>query len=142
MEKKIDQRAHRRFQVRIGAGAALNESKMGAITNISRGGLAFSYIDIGGEHEKDRQVRPELSIVHEEGFALENIPCTILGEGSSPSQNLFGSSNINQCHIQFGQLTPEQKSQLENFLDNFTDNPSTRHLRGSTILIDKNCPAG
>ena len=123
MKKQPDQRTHPRFQVRIGVGAALGETKIGAITNISRGGLALSCFDFRGEDEKGWRGPPELSIVHEEGFSLKNVPCKILGD-CSPSQ-VFFDSNINQCHIQFGELTPEQKSQLENFLDYFTDKPIT-----------------
>jgi hypothetical protein len=127
MKKKADQREHNRFKVRTGAGAALNESKIGAIANISRGGLALTYIDLGDEDKKGRQGPPQISIVHEDGFSLENVPCKILGEDGSPSQNLYSSVNINQCRIQFGQLTPEQKAQLENFLNYFTDSPIPKH---------------
>jgi len=127
MKKKADQRVHRRFKVRTGAGAALNESKIGAIANISRGGLSLSYIDLGDENKKDVQAAPQLSIVHEEGFSLENVPCKILEENNSTTQNLYSSVNINQCRIQFGQLTPEQNAQLENFLNHFTDSPIPKH---------------
>jgi len=123
MKKQTEQRTYLRFQVRTGVGAALGETKIGTIANISRGGLALSCFDCGGEDEKDWRDPSELSIVHEEGFSLKNVPCKILGV-CSPTQNLIGSS-INQCHIQFGELTPEQKSQLENFLDYFTDKPIT-----------------
>ena len=123
MGKKDDQREHHRFKVRTGAGAVLNESKFGAIANISRGGLALSYIDLGSEDKKGRQGPAQLSIVHEDGFSLENVPCQILGEDRSPSQNLYSSVNINQCRLKFGQLSPEQKAKLENFLNYFTDSP-------------------
>lgn len=123
MKKQTDQRKHCRFKVRTGVGAALNESKMGAIANISRGGLALSYIDLGSEDNKGPQGPPQISIVHEDGFSLENVPCRILGEDSFTPPNLYSSININQCRIQFGQLTPEQKAKLENFLNYFTDSP-------------------
>ena len=119
MKKQPDQRTYRRFQVRTGVGAALGESKIGTIANISKGGLALSCFDCRGEDAKGWRGPSELSIVHEEGFSLENVPCKIIGECSS-TQNVF-SSSINQCHIQFSELTPEQKSQLEDFLDYFTD---------------------
>jgi hypothetical protein len=123
MKKKADQREHHRFKVQTGAGAALNESKMGAIANISRGGLALNYIDLGGEDKKGRPDLPRISIVHEDGFSLENVPCKILDEDNSTSPYRYSSVNINHCRIQFGQLTPEQKAQLENFLNYFTDSP-------------------
>jgi hypothetical protein len=119
MNKKLDQRKYPRFQVRTGVGAAVGKTKIGTIANISRGGLALSCFDIMGEDEKGQRGSTELSIVHEEGFSLKKVPCKILGECSS-TQNVFGSS-INQCNIQFSELTPEQKSQIEKFLDQFTN---------------------
>jgi hypothetical protein len=119
MKKKLEQRKYPRFRVRTGVGVAVGETKIGTIANISRGGLALSCFDCMGEDEKGQQGSTELSIVHEEGFSIEKVPCKILGECSS-TKNVFDSS-INQCHIQFSELTPEQKSQLENLLDHFTD---------------------
>jgi len=121
--KQPDQRAYPRFQVRTGVGAALGETKIGTIINISRGGLSLSCFNCNGLNEKGRQCTQELSILHENGFSLKNVPCKILGECSS-TQNTFDQS-IKQCHIQFSELTPEQKSQLEKFLDYFTDKPIT-----------------
>ena len=121
MKKNNDQREYHRFQVRIGVGAALNEKKVGAITNISRGGLALNYIDLNGENKNVRQGPSELSIVQDDGFSLTNVPCQIIGVDKNPSQTPSGSLSINQCHIQFGRLTAEQKSQLEDLLNYFTD---------------------
>jgi hypothetical protein len=103
MKKQTEQRTYPRFQVRTGVGAALGETKIGTIANISRGGLALNCFDCRGEDEKGWRGPPELSIVHEEGFSLKNVPCKIFGE-CSPTQNVFGSS-INQCHTQFSELT-------------------------------------
>ena len=53
-EKPIERRKHKRFQAQEGAYALLkdNSSKLGQIKNISKGGLAFSYIVNGGQvHE-------------------------------------------------------------------------------------------
>ena len=126
MQERTKQRKQRLFHVRTGVGAALGETKLGTITTISRSGLTVSCFDFSVEGEKGRSGPPdstELSIIHEDGFALHNVPCKILEENCSPSQNYFDSLNINQCCLQFGQLTTAQKSQLEYFLDYFTDKP-------------------
>jgi hypothetical protein len=123
MEKETDKREHHRFQVRIGVGAALNERKVGAIANISRGGLALDYIDLNGRNINVPQGPSELSVVHDEGFSLTNVACQIIGVDKNPSHSPYGSLSINQCHIQFGRLTAEQKSLLEKFLNHFTDKP-------------------
>jgi len=126
MKERTKQRKQRWFHVQTGVGAALGETQLGTIATISRSGLTVSCFDFSVEGEKDRSGLPdsaELSIIHEDGFALHNVPCIILEENCSPSQNYFDSLNINQCRLQFGQLTKAQKSQLEYFLDYFTDKP-------------------
>jgi len=118
-KKRPVQRAYPKFQVLSGVSAALGETKIGAIANISRDGLVLNCFDINGQGEKGRRGSPKLSIFHENGFSLENVPCEILEERSQ-TQNVLGSC-INQYHIQFKELTQEQKSQLEIFLNQFTD---------------------
>jgi hypothetical protein len=135
MEKETDKREHHRFQVRIGVGAALNERKVGAIANISRGGLALNYIDLNGEDKNVHQGPSELNILHDDGFSLKNLPCQIIGVYKNPSHCSYSSLSINLCHIQFGRLTAEQKSQLEKFLDLYTDKPFTSQKKDITFQL-------
>ena len=126
-KKQPEQREYYGFQVRSGVSAALGETKIGTIANISRDGLILSCFDINDQDEKGRRGSPKLSIFHDNGFSLKNVPCKILGERSQ-TQNVLGSS-IKQYHIQFKELTQEQKSLLEKFLDHFTDKPFTSQYR-------------
>jgi hypothetical protein len=123
MKERIKDRKQRRFHVQTGVGAALGETKLGTVTTINKSGLTLSYLDFDDEGEKGRPGAELLTIIHDGGFSLHNIPCKILEQDYSPSQNYSGSLNINQCRLQFGRLTPAQISQLENFLDYFTDRP-------------------
>jgi hypothetical protein len=123
VKKQPDQRAYPRFKVRTGVSTALGETKIGTIADIGRDGLVISCFDLNDQDQQGLRGSSKLSIFHDDGFSLKNIPCKILGE-CSQIQNVSGSS-IKQCHIQFNELTPEQKSQLENFLDHFTDKPFT-----------------
>ena len=121
VKEQPDQRAYPRFKARTGVSAALGETKIGTIAGIGRDGLVLSCFAINDQDEQGRRGSPKFSIFHDDGFSLKNVPCNILGE-CSQIQNVFGSS-IKQCHIQFNELTPEQKSLLEKFLDHFTDKP-------------------
>jgi len=51
MTNQVEQRKHPRFLVGYAAVAALTASKLGKISDISRGGLAFSYIILEDEDE-------------------------------------------------------------------------------------------
>lgn len=51
MTNQVEQRKHPRFLVGYAVVAALTASKLGKISDISRGGLAFSYIILEDEDE-------------------------------------------------------------------------------------------
>ena len=119
MEQEINRRNYHRFQVRAGAIAALNDTKLGTITDISRAGLAFRYIDFGYEEEEDLKELQEVSIVNDAGFALHNVPCKIIKDDFTLPEYPFSSLRMNNCRLQFVQLTVEQQSQLDYFIANF-----------------------
>jgi hypothetical protein len=117
MGQKINRRRHQRSQVGPGAIAALNDTKIGTVENISRGGLAFRYIGFENE-EEDFLVKesPRVSIVNLVGLSLHNLPCKIVAVVTSPPEYPFSSIRNIMCHLQFVRLTPEQKSQLDYFI--------------------------
>ena len=117
--EEVNRRNYHRFQVRAGAIAALNDSKLGTITDISRTGLAFRYIDFGYEEEEDLRELQEVSIVNDAGFALHNVPCKIIKDDYSLPEYPFSSLRMNNCRLQFVRLSAEQQSQLDYFIANF-----------------------
>ena len=119
MEQEVNRRNYHRFQVRVGAIAALNDSKLGTITDISRAGLAFRYIDFGYEEEEDLKDLQEVSIVNDAGFALHNVPCKVIKDDYSLPEYPFSSLRMNKCRLEFVQLTAEQQAQLDYFIANF-----------------------
>jgi hypothetical protein len=119
MEQQANRRNDRRFQVRTGAIAALNDTKLGTITEISRVGLAFRYIDFGYEEEEDLKELQEVSIVNDAGFALHNVPCKVIQDDYSLPEYPFSSLRMNKCLLQFVQLTAEQQAQLDYFIATF-----------------------
>jgi hypothetical protein len=81
MKQEADLRRHRRYRVRSVTVAALNDSKVGVIMDISRAGLAFRYIDFDHGDREPLKGPTEVSIVHDTAdFSLLDLPCTIIRE--------------------------------------------------------------
>ena len=120
MEQHANRRNYHRFQVRAGAIAALNDTKLGTITDISRAGLAFRYIDFGYVEEEDLKELQDVSIVNDAGFALHNVPCKVIKDDYSLPEYPFSSLRLNKCRLQFVRLTAEQQAQLDYFIANFS----------------------
>ena len=127
MMNQVDQRKHPRFLVAYGAVAALTESKLGKISDISRGGLAFSYIDYEDEDDVAARKSSEVSIVHDPGFSLLDVPCKVIKDDYYPPDH-HGLLKMNKCRIQFYQLTPDQEAQLDYFIVNFAIGSSRESL--------------
>jgi len=119
MEQGTECRSYHRFRVRAGAIAALNDSKLGSITDISRDGLAFRYIDFGYEDQEKCLESQTVSIVNDAGFALHDVPCRIITDDYSQPEYSFSTLRMNKCRLQFVDLTPEQQAQLDYFIANF-----------------------
>jgi hypothetical protein len=124
MKQEVDLREYRRYRVKSVAVAALNDSKVGVIMDISRAGLAFRYIDFNPDDGDGELLEgsTEVSIVHDNaGFSLLDLPCTIIREQHQLAGFYISSMQMNKCCLRFGPLTPNQESQLVYFLANFTD---------------------
>ena len=119
MKNQVDLRKHPRFPAAFGAVAALTQSKLGKISNISRGGLAFIYIDFEDEDDLAARISSEVNIFHEPGFSLLDVPCKVIKDAYSPPDQ-HGFFKTNKCRIQFYRLTPDQEAQLYYFIQNFT----------------------
>ena len=78
------------------------------IIDISRNGLAFSYR--GSEGWGDDLL--ELILQDDENFYLDKIPIRIISD--SPLDE--SSQYLRRCGVQFGELTPNQKAQLDYFI--------------------------
>jgi hypothetical protein len=116
--KITERRIHRRFEVQEGAYAALNNGslKVGQIKNISKGGLAFRYLDDGTPTEGSYKAYLFLT---DNDFFLQNLPFNTVSDfqvdSETPSNALFKK----QCGGQFGDLTPDQMFRLDCFINDF-----------------------
>ena len=91
--------------------------KMGQILNVSRNGLAFSYIDDGEQQNGSF----DLDIfVPDNNFLLKRVPSKIISDCEIVNEIPFSSITMRRCGVQFEELTGSQISQLEYFLQNHT----------------------
>ena len=117
-----DRREYPRYLVRSVAVAALNDSRIGVIMDISRSGLAFRYIDFNHGDSESLNDTSEVNIIHDTAdFSMLDLPCTIIREQEHLPAFYISSLKMNKCCVRFGALTPNQESQLKYFIAHFTD---------------------
>ena len=91
--------------------------KMGQIVNISKGGLAFRYIDSADEAVKSS----ELDILFaQNGFHLKTISFKTVADYKAVSEFPFSSIVMRQRSVQFREMGPYQTSRLDYFIENYT----------------------
>ena len=111
----VEQRRYQRYRmpenscVTFGNGAP----KLGQINDVSEGGLAFSYIDIG-ERPK-RSLSLDIQIENKD-FQLEALPFRTIWD--SEIYDELRSAKMRNCGGQFGKLTLYQESQLLYLIQN------------------------
>ena len=117
-EALIEQRKHKRFRPQDGTYALLRGpgKKLGQVINISRGGLAFRYIDIGERPESSFEL--DISI-EEKGFILDNLLFETVSDFSSSREFPFSSTPIRRRGGQFKALNKKQISELEYLIQNY-----------------------
>ncbi len=120
---RTERRRHIRFLAQENAFAALRTSftRVGRIKNISVGGLAFEYIT----DEESNQEGSQIDIfISGNGFHLPKVPCAVVYD--IPARSPFGDGMFyhtfmsKQCGVQFGELTQDEKEQLDLFLAKHT----------------------
>jgi len=116
---RIDRRRKKRYRVKEGAFAALinHENRLGQIKDISLVGLSFRYID--GNEQIDPQSELKI-ILAGNGLFMENLPYHPVNDYEVDSGFKFSSLKMRQMHLAFGDLTPDQLSQLDYFILNHT----------------------
>jgi len=91
--------------------------KMGQIINISKGGLAFRYIDSETEAGKSS----ELDILFaQNGFHLKKLSFKTVADYKAASEFPFSSIVMRQRNVQFRAMRPYQASKLDYFIKNYT----------------------
>lgn len=117
-ETLVEQRKHKRFRPQEGTYAVLKGAgkKLGQVINISRGGLAFRYIDIGERPKRSFEL--DISI-EEYGFKLDNLSFETVSDFSTSREFPFSSTPIRRRGGQFKALNKNQISGLQYFIQNY-----------------------
>ena len=121
MRKKEDmeRRKYTRFRAKDGALIEVrsHRGRLGEIIDISKGGLAFRYIDIGDRPKGSF----ELDIfLKETGFRLEKVPAKTISDLKTTKYFPYSSTKTRRQGVQFGELTENQISKLDHFIKNYT----------------------
>ena len=119
-EFSAERREHERYAARDDVVAALRsslKSKVGLVMNVSRGGLAFRYVE-----STDMVAEPlELDLkLGETGVNLKGVPVKLVNDTSMANEFSFSLIPLRKCSLQFGQMTREQTSKLELLLQYHT----------------------
>lgn len=118
--KQIDKRKNIRYAVKDFVFVNLrsgSEDEVGQLVDIGKDGLALHYLE---NPEKSKEYT-ELGIYsYHIDFALENIQFKTVSNTEIVSNIPFSSIKIRRLCLHFENLMPEQESQLEYFLRNYT----------------------
>ncbi|MCG8473567.1 MAG: PilZ domain-containing protein [Desulfobacterales bacterium] len=115
----VERRRHRRFKASEGAYAALSpdSSKVGPIVDISVDGLCFRYI----VHDSQPKEPVETHIyVGDNGFYLEKMPYETVEDVEVRNVSSLSSLIMRQRRVKFVGLSPNQRAQLQYFIQHRT----------------------
>ena len=122
MENEIEykeKRRYRRFLAKPGTFAVFcyNSLVPGRIIDISRGGMAFCYVDeVGNMNDMC-----ELDILYgEDNFYLDKIPFETVSDCVITDGEKPGEVSVGQRGIRFGNLSPNQRALLDHFIEKNT----------------------
>jgi DNA-binding cell septation regulator SpoVG len=117
LDRKLsgERRQQKRFKAEEGAFAALvaRESRLGQIKDISIRGLSFRYID---NDEKPGDADELKIILGNQGLYLDNVPFKKISDFEIKNEYSFSTIKMRQIGLEFGELTPGQRSRLNQFI--------------------------
>lgn len=119
-EFSVERRKHERFAARDDVVAALRSSlerKVGLVMNVSRGGLAFRYIESSEMVAEPFELDLKLG---ETGVDLKGVPVRLVTDTGMANEFSFSLIPLKKCSVQFGQMTCKQTSNLDFFLQYHT----------------------
>jgi len=138
----INRRIHQRYRAKSGSFALLRSTsielnrirdmgmgeigfavirsrpiKMGQIINISKNGLAFEYLE---RQSKSIEVFKLDLLYAEDAYYLGKLLFRPIFDYAVDAEIPFDSFTIRRCGVEFGELTAQQESKLEYFLNQHT----------------------
>ena len=121
----IEKRKYVRFSVKDNAFAALRSGfeRVGKVNDISKKGLALSYLIESTKVGSDRDYSEVDIFLSGKGFHLHKVPCKIVYDIQDSKFNKNNSIMKRRCGLHFGKLSKSQSELLELFLKNYTTGP-------------------
>jgi len=119
-EKKfVERRQLRRYKVMQGAFAAMMplSNKLGQIVDLGKGGLAFHYIHVDDGSNDGYEL--DIFVSNKE-FYLPKLPVKNVSDVLVPNKIPNNPIVIRRHGVQFQELTPEQSSELDAFIQRYT----------------------
>ena len=114
----VERRQHKRIQIKSQADAVLlgpTFTKGVQIIDISKGGLAFRYV----HGQKPSNGLFEIDILWDHiDLNLIKLKVKTISDYQIPDEFLLDVIPLRRCGAQFAELTKDQISQLENFIEN------------------------
>jgi hypothetical protein len=123
----IERRKRDRFKVRSGAFVSIksDKDKIGTIRDISRDGFAFRYIGEEGEIYG----LLEVDIFYGSDLYVQKVKSKTISDFKTDKKAFSSSLAIRQCCVQFCELTDNQISLLDNFIQEYVDRRSGKDRR-------------
>ncbi len=114
-----ERRKFQRFKAAYGAYAVAGPeaAKLGQIKDISMGGLAFNYL---ADEARSQRCNELDIIIRQYSMRIEHLPVKTISDFEMAPKNVFSTVKLRQLGVQFGDLTPDQTSQLEHLLKTHT----------------------
>ncbi|MDJ0831484.1 MAG: hypothetical protein QNI92_16645 [Desulfobacterales bacterium] len=136
MSKTISRRAQKRLMAKEGTFAIFNKnsSKLGQIIEINPAGFSFRYCDSQFiDNDRDWQaflyhdLKPtangiylfDLFLANTDAY-VDRVPCRIISNFEIEDTASNNSISMKRCGIQFDQLSPDKKSDLDIFIKSCT----------------------
>ena len=114
----FEQRGYRRFFIKEGTLLFDSTTDVGEISDISMGGLSFS------SHNMPEDFAPSLEVgilCADKKYCTENIQCrNIICRSRTDSSASADQGRSRRFSVEFGVLTPYQRHQLENIIQDYT----------------------
>lgn len=116
-----ERRKNKRYKAEKGAYAAISPSsdKLGQITDISMGGLAFTYIDTCSS-AATQSTGEETLYLSSMGFYVGDLPFKTISDYAVTDSPEPGTMKVRKRHVQFRDLSFKQLFDLDIYLRNNT----------------------
>lgn len=114
-----EKRKHKRLKAKEGAFAVVTSdyNKIGQIRNISKGGLAFQYIDNGEPLRGSIEIEIFSAA---KNFYLRKLAAKVIMDSEVDSPVPFSSLPLKELVVQFEKMKPNQMLMLDYFLQKYT----------------------